>query len=198
MFAQDKGFIKEQIPYGKGKVRGLKLLKHAIYFTTLLILLGILLVQGTKCLLKYNARPTYMSTRIVNQEDALFPSVTICPTYGGYREDVLRAHGIHSKEHYYDGVDGKELQWTSNETGVDPLELYKAATYEFTDLVDRVYSRFFCAVLGGEASMTLLANESGILPWITVNAYREFGRCYSLFPDPSVRFISFFQMKIYV
>jgi hypothetical protein len=44
--------------------------------------------------------PTYISSDFVNQKDAEFPAITVCPESNGYKLDVLKSHGIPEKERY--------------------------------------------------------------------------------------------------
>ena len=86
--------------------------------------------------------PTYISSDIVAQKDASFPAMTICPEGGGYKEDVLQQNGINSiKDYNYKKID----TWSSNDSKVSEVELFEKATYNFNELVKRVYIRFFLA-----------------------------------------------------
>ena len=42
-----------------------------------------------RCLEKYWDVPTYISSRIVDQMEADFPAITVCPSWNGYKQDVL-------------------------------------------------------------------------------------------------------------
>ena len=42
-----------------------------------------------QCLIKYWEFPTYISSRIVDQGEADFPAITVCPPTKGYKSDVL-------------------------------------------------------------------------------------------------------------
>ena len=84
--------------------------------------------------------PTYISSEIAPQQEAGFPAMTVCPVSNGYKEDVLKAHGIEEIKRYNYKTD---LNWTSNQTDVTEWELFELATYDFDELVKRVYIRFF-------------------------------------------------------
>ncbi len=47
----------------------------------------------TQCLEKFLAFPTYISSEVVDQSEAEFPALTVCPD-PGYRTDRLNALGI--------------------------------------------------------------------------------------------------------
>ena len=74
----------------EGKVWHLKLLQRSIYFVALLLLVLILLVQSYRCMVLFFADPTYFSQSIVNQNKVEFPSFTVCPGSGGYKEALLQ------------------------------------------------------------------------------------------------------------
>ena len=50
--------------------------------------------SAIKCTTKYFEHPTYVSTDLVNQWDAVFPAITVCPDGNVYHEEVLRQHGV--------------------------------------------------------------------------------------------------------
>ena len=47
-------------------------------------------------LLKYIDSPTYISSEIVNQNEAIFPASTICPESINQNVSILNDHGIKS------------------------------------------------------------------------------------------------------
>ena len=121
----------------------------------------------TQCVIKYWDFPTYISSLIVDQSEADFPAVTICPQ-SGFKEDVLlvsckrlevinmidqidmilrlelQNHGIENKKAYnwYKGKDafGK---WSSNKTGVTEKELFDEVTRTPKELIDQIYARYY-------------------------------------------------------
>ena len=86
--------------------------------------------------------PTYISSEIVDQKDAAFPAMTVCPVSNGYKEEVLEDNGIESIKRYNYKTD---LNWSSNDTSITESELFEKATYNLNELVKRVYVRFFKA-----------------------------------------------------
>ena len=49
-----------------------------------------MLQRISQCVNGYLKNPTYTESNMVPQVNADFPSVTICPEYNGYKEDVLK------------------------------------------------------------------------------------------------------------
>ena len=84
MVREDKKRLNEN------SIKYLKVAKNLVYFSVLLILIFILVVQIAGCIETYILHPTYVETKIVAQRKALFPAMTICPVSKGYKEDVLK------------------------------------------------------------------------------------------------------------
>ena len=82
--------------------------------------------------------PTYISTDIVDQRDAEFPAITVCPEFP-YKEDVLVANGIEDRQHYYHST--KLETWSSNNTNITEPELFEEATYSFDEIISTFYVR---------------------------------------------------------
>ena len=124
------------------KIRKLKFLQKGIYVVALFVLILLLLVQTIQCVVKFARGPTYISSEIVPQKEAGFPALTICPESNKYKEDVLLDHGIASDKRYNYKTD---LNWSSNQTGVTESELFHLATRNLSEIVKRVYIRYFKA-----------------------------------------------------
>ena len=71
-------------------IRCLKVAQKSIYVLVLFTLSLILLVQIFDCVNHYLNEPTYVETKVVPQNKALFPAMTICPQSNGYNEDTLK------------------------------------------------------------------------------------------------------------
>ena len=84
--SQNAGTQKENI----ASIVYLTIKQKWAYIFVLFILAIILVVQITACIVKFFNYPTYIETRIVPQDEALFPALTICPVADGYKEDVLQ------------------------------------------------------------------------------------------------------------
>ena len=114
-------------------------LKKATKYTFILVLLIVLLVKITSCLMKFIESSTYTASKFVNQDQAEFPSMTICSNDGenGYKKDVLNFHGIQN----YINCDSNNLSWTSKIENITEMELYDKVTYKFHELVSKVHIR---------------------------------------------------------
>ena len=57
----------------------------------ILVLVSVLLFKVIKCVDEYVENPTYTKSKLVDQNDAAFPALTICPirTQFGYNESIL-------------------------------------------------------------------------------------------------------------
>lgn len=115
--------------------------------------------------------PTYISSEIVPQKAAGFPAMTVCPNSDGYREDVFQAHGIEEVDRYNYK---RDLNWTSNQTGVTEEQLFELATYRFDELVKRLYIRFFEADVNSKSKfkyqiIIFFLSNSG--EWKNVNGF---------------------------
>ena len=106
------------------------------------VLVALLTIQVIRCLEKYFGYPTYVSTKIVDQASAEFPAITICPEKNGYKEDVLKFHGIPSVKRYNYKTN---LNWSSNDSDITESKLFDLATYSFGELVKSVLIRYFRA-----------------------------------------------------
>ena len=61
-----------------------------MYTTAFITLVGLLIAQSTKCVMKYVEGPTFTEMKIAKQQEAEFAAVTLCPQNNGYRADVLK------------------------------------------------------------------------------------------------------------
>ena len=104
-------------------------IKKATKQTFILVLLSFLLIKISSCLIKFIESSTYTASKFVKQDQAEFPSMTIC-NENGYKNEVLNFHGILSKQNYMD-CDSKNISWSSNNTIITEMELYDKITYKF-------------------------------------------------------------------
>ena len=129
-----------------------------------LIIYVLLTLKMTKCLIKYAEDPTYISSRIVDQWEADFPAITVCPEYNGLKLDVLQVSlGRQSyhvmnlytncsflKENGISSVKGynrisnanPNISWSSNKTGVTEKQLYDQITRNPKELFNYIYTRY--------------------------------------------------------
>ncbi|XP_059099755.1 uncharacterized protein LOC131893667 isoform X2 [Tigriopus californicus] len=83
------------------KVRVLELLKIILYF----VIIFLLFYQVYLCFENYLAYPKYISTKVVDQRDTVFPDVTICPNDTTFKLDQF-FHFFHERynEARLDGI----------------------------------------------------------------------------------------------
>ena len=74
----------------KDKIWWLKATQKGVYICVLFVLILLLLLQVAACIETYIKGPTYIETKVVQQNKALFPAMTICPVSNGYKADVLK------------------------------------------------------------------------------------------------------------
>ena len=119
-----------------------KLCIQIVKIAFLLLLVSLLMIQVIRCIFKYVEVPTYVSSKILNQNKADFPAITVCPNDNGYKADVLKYHGIQDVSSYnYKN----QKNWTSNDISINESELFEKVTYRFDELVQKVYIRYFRA-----------------------------------------------------
>ena len=63
-------------------------------------------LKMVQCLIKYWEFPTYISSRIVDQGEADFPAITVCPPKNGLKLDVLRVSQVFDKIEFIDVFKG--------------------------------------------------------------------------------------------
>ena len=193
------------------KVSKLKFLQKGIYVVALFILILLLLVQTIQCVVKFAKGPTYISSEIVPQKEAGFPALTICPESNKYKEDVLLAHGIASEKRYNYKTD---LNWSSNQTGVTESELFHLASRNLSEIVKRVYIRYFKADVRykyvciqshvmknafqeeGSTNVVLNLDDPATNPSIQEQRHRGFGRCYTLYPAEEILKLGVYYYKM--
>ena len=77
-----------------------KLCIQIVKIAFLLLLVSLLTIQVIRCIFKFIEVPTYVSSKILNQNKADFPAMTVCPDDNGYKADVLKYHGIQDISSY--------------------------------------------------------------------------------------------------
>ena len=70
----------------------IKQTETGIYYIVCLLLMAILSMQTSQCAFKFFEAPTYVENHIVEQNEGLFPSTTICSSPSGFKEDVLKVY----------------------------------------------------------------------------------------------------------
>ena len=67
-----------------------KFCSNVIYISVHIILMITVLALIIQCLVVFSKWPTYTKIKVVPQNMAEFPAMTICPALLGYKEDVLQ------------------------------------------------------------------------------------------------------------
>ena len=98
-------------------------------------------------------------------------------------------------KNYNDGRNG-ELTWISNDTYVDQQELFKLATYKFTEIVKRIFVRFIQSDKNGKTGTDIALEDN--LDSIKEQRHRNFGRCYTFHPEKNIRDLGVYYIKAYL
>ena len=77
------------------------------------------------------------------------------------------------------------MNWTSNDTSIDPQELFLLATYNVSEIVNKIDIRFFHADPNGNIDATI--NSEDIINFVQEQRHRNLGRCYTFRPDSDMR-----------
>jgi hypothetical protein len=89
------------------KITKLKFLKRFMIVGSTVFLAIMFLAQGYKRIEYYLSKPTYISTSVVKQQEATFPTFTMCPEGGSaYKQEVLSKHGLNKTSDYNCGSKG--------------------------------------------------------------------------------------------
>ena len=108
---------------------------------------------------------------------------------------LFQQHGIPSVKNYNYGKT-RNLTWTSNDTLVDQQELFKIATYNFTEIVKQIYVRFMQADPNGRTETYIDVKDNS--DSIKEQRHRFFGRCYTFHPELAIRSLGVDYIKAYL
>ena len=79
----------------KQQVKKLEFLKNFILVLSTILLTFLLGIQSLYRIDYYRTSPTYITSSVVNQKDATFPTFTIClDSSESYKDDVAIKHGL--------------------------------------------------------------------------------------------------------
>merc|ERR1719153_962891 len=161
------------------RISVLQFLKKFQYFIFFSICTVVLLTQIYSCLIKYFSVPTYISSYITDQNKAEIPELTFCKNGPGYKPEVLRQHGI-GAAHY---AGSKNHTWVSENSTVNPQDIFIEATYSVSDLIQSYYIRTIKADSIGTFGfhIPLERSDPEHLIW-KEQRHRGFGRCHSAYP----------------
>ena len=76
--------------YERSDLKCLKVIHKVAYMSAIAILVTVLGTQVNRCAIHFWNSPTYFATTFVPQQNALFPSLTICPVTAGYKKNILQ------------------------------------------------------------------------------------------------------------
>ena len=114
----------------------LEIFKQTTKSLFILSLASFLLFKVITCLYKYIENPTYTISKLVLQNKAELPAMTICPMgrNDGYKESILEDHGI--KIMQYSSYDcSSNMTWSSKNTALSENEIFENVTLRFDELV---------------------------------------------------------------
>ena len=99
------------------------------------------------------------------------------------------------KKHYNDGRKNN-LTWSSNSTLTDQ-ELFRDVTYDFHEMVKRIYVRFIRQnKTNGATNIANLQND--IDGSVKEQRHRSFGRCYTFHPRKDIRDLGVYYIKYWL
>ena len=118
------------------------LFKKLVKITFILALVGFLTWKSVICLQHYLENPTYTTNTYVNQDEADFPAMTICPAIPhGYKKEKLSNYGIAEGNywHWITSTCNSNMTWSSNTAvNISAEDMFHEVTYQFSELVDKI------------------------------------------------------------
>ena len=88
-----------------------------------------------------------------------------------------QTHGIRNVKKYNDARKNNTLIWVSNDTTVNQQALYKNATYDFNEIVKRIYVRYIAVDKDGKIGTEIALD--GKSTSIKEQRHRGLRRCYT-------------------
>ena len=86
----------------------------------------------------------------------------------------------------YNDARKNNVTWSSNNASLTDQELFKDVTYEFDEIVKRIYVRFIRQnKTNGETKISNLQDD--IEGSVKEQRHRSFGRCYTFHPRREIR-----------
>ena len=120
-------------------MRKLEIFKRTTKSLFILALASFLSFKVITCLYKYIENPTYTISKLVLQNKAELPAMTICPMgrNDGYKKSILEDHGI--KIMQYSSYDcSSNMTWSSKNTALSENDIFENVTLKFDELVDSI------------------------------------------------------------
>ena len=88
------------------------------------------------------------------------------------------------------------MKWTSNDTSVDPQELFLLATYNVSEIVNKIEVRFNHADNNGNKGATI--NSEDIIDSVQEQRHNHLGRCYTFRPHSDMRTLGVDSIRTYL
>ena len=120
-------------------MKRLEIFKRTTKSLFILALASFLSFKIITFLYKYIENPTYTISKLVLQNKAELPAMTICPMgrNDGYKESNLEDHGI--KIMQYSSYDcSSNMTWSSRNTSLSENDIFENVTLKFDELVDSI------------------------------------------------------------
>lgn len=164
--------------------------KLTIKFVCAFGLSVLLIVQSYQRIAYFLTVPTYISSSVVRQQEATFPTFTLCADSSiAYDLDNLAKHGL-TKNDYTCGSKGTAGNencpvWTSNMSNVSPIEVYDDSTYSIQKMVETITIQTMTPDQLG--SYLLVLNKDNLEKNVIPNYHRSLGQCSTLSLEESIR-----------
>ena len=95
----------------------------------------------------------------------------------------MQTHGYPSIRYYYWGK-SKIIHWTSNDSLVDPQQLYLMATYNFSEIVKKI--EIYHQRPDNYGNRITLIDLRHLVHSVKEKRVRHLGRCYTFLPKPNI------------
>ena len=94
---------KNHLKNNKSKDGEINKVKFSIYIGLLLVPAGLLFSMVLSSVLEYSTWPILTETNIIPQNEANFPAMTFCPSYNGFKENILKVSVLfHSLQYRFE------------------------------------------------------------------------------------------------
>lgn len=186
---QKKHHEEEEVDKNMGENPQYRALKITIKFVCAFGLLVLLIVQSYQRITYFLTVPTYISSSVVRQQEATFPTFTLCADSSiAYDLDALGKHGL-TKSDYTCGSKGTGNEkcpvWTSNQSDVSPIEVYDDSTFAIQKMVEKITIQTMTPDQLG--SYLLVLNKDNLEKNVIPNYHRSLGQCSTLSLEEGIR-----------
>lgn len=140
----------------------------------------------------------------MDQRNAKFPHLSICPsgtTHQAYKSEVLKKFGI--KDY--------TRNWIGNNSSISPDELYDLATFDFFEIVDYIYIRYYEVDIDGSTAKGRKGYASGYIRnpkhksnyldfdvQILEQPTKQHGKCYTIIFGESIRKLGIYYTTMFL